>query len=196
LTERRREGWSVRRIAGHLHVDDKRVRAALRDVGLPAALPPVSSTSPRLRDVEWMREQLRARTMADIARELGCPEGTVRDAARRAGRTPGPRPRRRPAILDDAEWLRAALVDRSAADVARELGCSSTTVLRAARGHGVASPMQGHRPRFPELHDPAWLAANINVGTAADLAGVLGCSVASVKAARRRLVVLQRVCGD
>jgi AraC-like DNA-binding protein len=195
-TDRRGDGWSVRRIASHLHVDDKRVRTALRDAGLPAALPPTHPTFPELHDMPWMRRKLRISTMADIARELGCSQRSVRDAARRAGRVPGPRPPRRPALLDDAAWLRTELTTRSAADVARELGCSSSTVLSAARRHGVASPTQGHRPRFPELHDPAWLAANINAGTAADIADQLACSIAGVKSARRRHRALLRHSGD
>ena len=192
LTERRRDRWNVPWIARYLHVDESRVQKALRDAGLPAALPSTPATFPELHDLDWMREQLRSRTMADIARELGCSQRSVRDAARRAGRIPGPPRRRRPALLNDAAWMRTELTTRSAADVARQLGCSSSTVLTAARRHGVASPDQGHRPRFPELHDAAWLAANVYAGTAADIADQLGCSIASVRLARRRHRSLQR----
>jgi hypothetical protein len=59
-----------------------------------------------------MREQLRTRTFAAIARELGCSQSSVRYAARRAGRVPGPPKPPRPAVLNDSEWLRTALVDR------------------------------------------------------------------------------------
>jgi hypothetical protein len=99
---------------------------------------------------------------------------------------------RRPAVLDDVAWLRTELATRSAADVARQLGCSSSTVLSAGRRHGEASPDQGHRPRVPELHDPAWLAANMYAGTAADVASQLGCSIASVRLTRHRYRALLR----
>jgi transposase-like protein len=192
LAERRRDRWNVPRIARYLHVDERRVQRALRDLGLPARLPSTPAMFPELHDVEWMRRQLETRTMADIARELGCSQRSVRDAARRAGRVPGPSPRRRPARLDDATWLGTELTTRSAADVASELGCDSSTVLRAARCYGVASPTQGDRLRFPELHDPAWLAANVYAGTAAEVAAQLGCCIASVTKARRRHRALTR----
>jgi DNA-binding CsgD family transcriptional regulator len=200
LTERRREGWTVQQIANHLHVDNKRVPHALRDAGLPAALPPRAHshsppTYPELYDLEWMRRELRTRTMADIARQLGCSERSVRDAAARAGRIPGPPRPRRPDLLDDVEWLRTQLVTRSAEDLARQLGCSPSTVRNAANRHGVTYPTQGNKPRFPELHDPEWLAANIYTGTAAEIAERLGCSLDSVKTARRRYQALQDQSG-
>jgi hypothetical protein len=49
-----------------------------------------------------------------------------------------------------------------------------------------------HRRRLPELYDPAWLAANVYAGSAADVADELGCSIASVTKARHRYQVLLR----
>jgi DNA-binding CsgD family transcriptional regulator len=181
LAARRAQRWSDKRIAAHLGISAAHVREALRRHGLPHLS---QIQYPKLYDEAWMREQIATnRTMADIARELGCSTRSVRDAAARCGRIPKPQPRpQRPAELDDAAWLAAQLAHRTIGDVAAGLGVSEQQVSAAVQRHNVPNP----RPRrFPELHDPEWLQARSN-RTADEVAAELGCSIHAVKAALAR----------
>jgi transposase-like protein len=59
--------------------------------------------------------------------------------------------------LDDRDWLVTRYITQaqSTAVIARELGCTGQTVIRALRRHGI--PLRKHTSRYPELHDKEWL---------------------------------------
>src|SRR4051812_33081354 len=61
-------------------------------------------------------------------------------------------PRKRPPLLDDADWLRREYVEttRTLASLASELGCTQQTVLNALRRAGISSrPRGGRAPVSP-----------------------------------------------
>ena len=123
-----------------------------------------------------MRAQVDARrSMADIARQLGCSTRSVRAAAARVGRVATPRPPR---------WLTDQLTRRPIPVVAAELGVSSERVSAAARRHGITIP-PGPRIKFPELRDPDWLRSRSH-RTIAEVADELGCSTHTVEKAVTR----------
>lgn len=114
---------------------------------------------PELRSEEWVREYYvdHRKTMAEIADGLGCSIGSVWKAIHRHGipaRTSGgtnrlsvarPGSYRRHPELRDSEWLREMYVNQqqSMEEIAADLGCCHTTVLKALRRHGIAARASG-----------------------------------------------------
>jgi IS30 family transposase len=91
--------------------------------------------------------------------------------------------------LDDPEWLAEQYNDRSAAQIARELGVWTTTVTDAMRRHDIETLPPGEwqrRQRAPELDDPQWLADNYNTRRVSDIATELNVTVSTVSGALRR----------
>ena len=88
--------------------------------------------------------------------------------------------------LEDRSWLRSAYVEqgRSQDDIANELGCDRGTVSKALSRFGIKTKPKP--VRFPELHDPEWLAKARAAGMSrSEMAAAIGCSVAAVGKALR-----------
>lgn len=71
--------------------------------------------------------------------------------------------------LADGDWLRQQYLDsgRARADIAAEVGCSTATLKRALRVHGIRLPFQGPRPR--PLEDRLWSRVELGPIVRADL---------------------------
>ena len=185
LAARRREGWSVDRIAVELGADRRAVRQALAAAGLPSKLS--TMRFPALYDPLWVRREIAATSIADVPRRLGASRRSVRDAARRAGITPRATSVVSPDRLADPTWLRRRLPEQATySAIAAELNCSDKAVRRAVARHGLGS-LARRRRRFPQLYEPGWVDAALATRTGRDIAAELGCSHAAVFAARRYL---------
>lgn len=66
----------------------------------------------------------------------------------------------------DAEWLREQYVGqrRSTYDIAKQIDCSSTTVSRWLKNHGIETRSSGHRPCDQRLNDEEWLREQYKKG--------------------------------
>ena len=122
-------------------------------------------------------------TVSEIARRAGVQRKTVRTAMQRHGiENPHADRGRRPALLDDADWLRRAYIDdqRSMPDIADEVGAAPVTVGRALRRHGI----ERRRGKFV---DEAWLrqAYTVDVLPIAEISRRAGVSINTIR--RRRV---------
>jgi hypothetical protein len=191
LQRRRAEGWSVKRLAAELDVDHHKVSAALRRAGLAI---PLTRTlrQPQLHDVDWLRHALATMSTEDVARRLGCAPQSVRYAARKYGvpalvngHDPPPSVS---AALADRSWLAARReAGATIAEIAAELGTATTRVAKALRVAGVPPlTRKGRATRWPQLHDVAWVRAQLVGKSRAQVARELGCSPWSVNEAARR----------
>lgn len=75
---------------------------------------------------------------------------------------------------------------RSKAEVARLMGVDPVTVRNWCIKLGVELPKgkHGDRPRWPQLHDPEWMRAQIEAGRSwADVDRELGCAKGTTKSA-------------
>jgi transposase-like protein len=143
-------------------------------------LEPYSRTIEKLRDEKLLRrlyveEKL---TTQEVADRLGCGKTTVRTWLDRHGIET--RPRKPPATdeLTDATTLRRLYVEqeKSASEVADELGCHKPSVLYWLRKHGIERRRR-QDPAVPELED-AELMEWLYVGqrkTQREIAAELGC---------------------
>jgi len=104
-------------------------------------------------------------TAEELASRFGVTAKTVLNRLEAAGIDRRSRGRRPTAVLADPDWLRTAYLEkrRTAADIAREVGCTEDAVLDAL--HRNAIPVRGpggrRRPPAqmpPELADRDWLA--------------------------------------
>lgn len=94
-------------------------------------------TIERLRDRQWLAEQLATRSQRELAADLGCHTNTVNRAVIRLfGADSSRRRRSKFPELNDREWLVERL-DRPVKQVARELGCDPHTVRAALERHGL-----------------------------------------------------------
>jgi AraC-like DNA-binding protein len=181
LTARRAQGWSVAHLAAELHTYTRLVRRAIAAAGLAPKLSRMHY--PQLHDPDWVRTEIAASSVTDIARRLGASRRTVRDAAQRAGveerrRAPPP-----PALADRA-WLTRRLTGHaSCSSLAIELGCSTDAVRRAVDDHGL-SELVRQRRRYRQLYEPGWLDTQLQTRTRRDIAAEVGCSEPAVSAAR------------
>jgi DNA-binding CsgD family transcriptional regulator len=95
--------------------------------------------------------------------------------------------------------LRARYVDegRSLAQIAAELGCSKQLVHSWLRAHGIPARVQIRFAGTPALSDPDWLRARyVTQGRTSDeIAGEVGCSATTVKAALRAHGIPTRLGG-
>jgi transposase len=120
-----------------------------------------------------------ARSMAELAAEVGVSYSTVRRALVRHGIARLPRGRnRRPAsarVLDDRGWLRERYRTDSAVGIAKELGVSARTVYAAMDRHGITRRTEPGllKLRRPQLADDDWLQTAVerssSVAVAAEL---------------------------
>jgi hypothetical protein len=130
----------------------------------------------QMTDPAWLRREYieRGRTIDDLAAEVGCSVSTIGYHLRRQGI-------RKRAEFDE-EWLRRRHVHERAtvAEMAVEVGVSYRVILRALHRHGI--PLVGRRQaRIEQLHDLAWLRAQIAAGRSQrDIAAELGCSKSAV----------------
>jgi transposase-like protein len=138
------EGLSAWAIGKELQVPTVEVRATLEGFGIER--PPVN---PHLTADALRTAFADGATGKSIARTAGVDPSTVRAALRRHGiENPHAEHYRRPAELDDVEWVRARYFgDRmSIRAIADELGVESNTVARALKRHGVPRRRQADRP--------------------------------------------------
>ena len=159
-------------IARRLGVSTVEVRAALDRFDIP--LPPVRP--------ELTAEALRAafaagETVSSIARRVGIDRSGVRQRMRRHEITnPHYRPVERPALLDDADWLRSRYVTDAVTikQIATGIGVGPSTVDRALRRAGIERRPQGRSA--PGGFDADWLrdAYVVRRVPVADIAEQLG----------------------
>lgn len=135
----------------------------------------------QLNDSRWLRARYRddGRTLADLAREIGCHDSTLRAHLARHGI-------RKHHDVDGA-WLRREFVDRGRTqqDLADELGVNVHVIARARERFGITAL---DRQRFVRLRDSEWLRRQLEAGRShREIAGELGCSKTAVTKAVRRL---------
>jgi hypothetical protein len=146
----------------------------------------------------WLRAAATQLSARAIARQLGCAPDTVRAAFRAAEIKPAATNRsRRPAELDDPDWLAMKYRTCSAATIAAELGCAPATVNRALHRHQVVvrDRSAGQQFRSPApLDDPVWLADRYAAGASTStIAEELGIPAITVnKALHRHDIALDR----
>jgi transposase-like protein len=144
-------------------------------------------------------------SVAELAERFDVTPKTVRARLARAG-VPVRR-RGRPVQIPQLEnpaWLRGEYVDRSrtAADIARALGCSETAVLDALHRHALPVRDRGGGSRqtaMPgELTDSEWLTRRYATDGASirRIAAELGVSASAVAGALRRAGVARRPFGN
>lgn len=95
-------------------------------------------------------------------------------------------------LLADNDWLRERLNNQATlTEIAEQAGCSEATVRIWVKRHGLSDVVaknwrtrpRGERYRYPELHDPDWLANRANTHTTREIAAELGCNTAVVRRA-------------
>lgn len=148
--------------------------------------------SPLLDDPVWLATRYITdhATAAAIAADAGCATNTVRRRLAAAG-LHRPRPRR-PAELDDPDWLRDRYLTgrQSRRAIAAHLGVPAAVVTEALAGHGIAPP----GPRRPgELNDADWLRTRFlkERRSRRAIAAELGISARSVSEALARHGIAQ-----
>lgn len=132
-------GMTQGEIGGELGMSQMAVSVAMRERDIETT-GPGSNRVPELRDAEWLQEQYHGaeRTQADIADELGCTRDAVACAMKRHGIET--RFSDRYDELHDEGWLRERYVERgmTQAEIADEVGCSTSAVSHACRRHGLS----------------------------------------------------------
>jgi predicted transcriptional regulator len=129
-----------------------------------------------------------------IAHAAGVDPSTVRRAMRRHGITnPRATMRRRPAVLDDADWLRYRYLGQrqTMAALAAEAGCDPETVRRALVRNDIpirVSPTPG-LDIDPERLAERWADPSLTVD---NIANEAGCAVDTVRRAARRIGLPRR----
>lgn len=142
-----REYGTLRRsseeIGAELGCSGTAVRQALHKHGIATRPGYRRLADPRLADPAWLTEQwtVRARSLADLAAELGCSDQTVRRALQRQGVAEFGR---QPTVLDrypklaDRAWLEARYQVAGSYEIAAEVGATHhQAVLSALRRHGI-----------------------------------------------------------
>ena len=91
-------------------------------------------------------------------------------------------------ILEDGEWLAAEYESKSIAEIAAEIGVSSTSVLRALKSHGIER--RGRHERRPSIQHPLladrdWLVEQYSTSTATAIAASIGVDRETVRRALR-----------
>ncbi len=133
-----------------------------------------------------------ARSIADLAAQIGVSTSTVQRALVRHGIDRLPRNRnRRPktaARLDDAAWLARTYANRTAVDIANELGTTARTVYAAMAHHGIPrrTPTATVAVRHPELGDTDWLCRAVESEASGAAAAHVGVSPGTLTNAYRR----------
>lgn len=131
-------------------------------------------------------------SIAGLADLVGVSAATVRRALVRHGIARLPRDRNRRPVgaeaLSDRRWLADQYRNRTAVEIARELGVSPTTVYSAMDRHGIArrSTSASLMLRRPELVDVEWLSAAVQRRSSTEVAAELSVSAGSVTSAYRR----------
>ena len=119
----------------------------------------MASKYPQLNDREWLEHEyiVSEKTDAQIARELGCSTVTV-CIARQRHDIPSNAKAASP-YLSDKEWLENEYVvlEKSEAQIARELGCAGATVGTARRRHGIPKTIHD----MSGENSPAWRGGEV-----------------------------------
>src|SRR5262245_34790351 len=112
---------------------------------------------PQLQDKEWLVQQIKIKSMHQIAIEIGCSTSAVSYAVHdRFGLTmplhggfPQPKLRRFPKLHDE-QWLRESLQRKSVHFLAQEIGCSYGGVINAVRKFKIVLPGRTKQNIFRE----------------------------------------------
>jgi transposase-like protein len=190
-------GRTLTSIASDLGVSHSTVSRAAKAAGIvvPKRPPPITRRRPHreLDDPDWLAASYAARQATDIADELGVSPSTVYVALHRHGipvRDPGDsRRRRRPAPLNDADWLRARYERTTTTKIAEELGVNPQMVLAAMRHHGIELRDHSAMQRFRSpaaLDDGEWLRRRFSDVSPPVIADELGVARRTVYLALER----------
>lgn len=112
---------------------------------------PKAENDDLLRDADWLREQYvkEDKSQRQIAEEINRDQWNVGQWLRRHGiETRYTGSRKQYPLLSDRKWLKTEYVEkeRSMLDIADEVGCDETTVLRALRDHKIETRIHGSLP--------------------------------------------------
>jgi transposase-like protein len=190
-------GRTLTSIAAEHGVSHSTVSRAAKAAGIvvPRRPPPVTRRQPhpQLDDPDWLANAYTERTVTDIAHELGVSPSTVYEALHRHGipvRDPGASQRlRRPAELNDADWLRSRYEHATGTMIAEELGVDPQMVYAAMRHHGIERRDHGAMQQFrrpAELDDGDWLRQRFSEVSARKIARELGVTPQTVCVALER----------
>ncbi len=148
-------------------------------------MPPIKY--PQLWDAEWLSAAYETRSARQVASELGCTEGQVFRSLQRQG-IGRKRPQESYPALENAQWLTDQYHDkqRTAVEIATELGCSPAGVHKAMKRHGIALRASHEsrllrgtsgRQRIMELGDAEWVRSRyVDEGMSIpEIAKILGC---------------------
>jgi len=118
-----------------------------------------------LQDEGWLRENYiqKGRSQREIAAEIGCSQSTISRWLDEYGIQTRRSEQDAPQQLKSCEWLQRKYIKDlcSLRDIAEELGCHDTTVLRWLNKHGIQT--RKPNPEVPEkLEDPEWLREEYN----------------------------------
>lgn len=171
---------------------------------------------PKMHDEAWLRQRYEseAKSVLEMAEELGCSSAAVLKAFKRFGirsRTSvesrhlrGTAGRRRFPILDDREWLSTRYTDDglSTDEIGMIVGCTGIPVLRALVAHGIPTRKAGQIRKghtradaITPLRDREWLEREYiqNDRDFASIAAEVGCKPGAVRAATARLRLIKRL---
>lgn len=176
------------------------------------------------RDAELLKRLYHGeqKTIVEVADKLDCADSTVKKWMQKHGietRTlsetwelvghPSAGPRKdRPSELDDISFLERHYEEgeKSATQIAKELGCSHTAVTNALKRHGFEMRertfyQKGPNPSqsdYPELYNESWVEEQYieEKHTLEEIAEELGCTATAVMNALKRFGIETRGRGD
>ena len=140
---------SAYRIAKELSCTKGSVHVALHRHGIKMRPSTHDQVPKELKDQSWLLSQYGKLSTPRIAEMLGCSPTAVNHALRRFGvelREPGRE--RGPAQLQDREWLEEQYRDYTTHEIAKLIGCSQITVLKAMRRLDISLNGRGKRLRI------------------------------------------------
>lgn len=128
----------------------------------------------QLKDSDWLTEQYRTKSTAQIAKEVGCNIAVVQNAIRKLGITREKRTKY--PILQNENWLRERYSQVEVSVIAKEVGCSTLTVYHALRDIGVTVRGRGSYRKMAPLWDEEQLRELCKSKTNEEIAQFLNCS--------------------
>ena len=132
---------------------------------------------PQLNDKQWLAQEYEAnkRELNNIAAEIGCTTQAVRYALSKFEIVVRAAKKKYPKLYDPA-WMRKCyeVEKKSTSDIAQEIGCDSTTILKALKRLGIKRRESGESIKilndkktdksvYKELNDSEWLRKRYEV---------------------------------